>query len=378
MIFTNKVIDVFLFEIINTSLFLCFHSNNRNTTLSCFFFKMSLGWEDKEVHFDLSFSDMRLTAGEKIIDKLENIEDTKGNSGDRGKLIVTNLRILWHSTQTPRINLSVGYNCITAVNTKVVNSKLKGTTQALYIMTRSNGSRYEFIFTNLIPGSMRHFTSVTGVYKAYSTSKAYRELKLRGAVVHNKQLRILPLETVCNTLTGVWNLSSDQGSLGTFFVTNVRLVWFADMNEAFNISLPYLQIDSIRLRESKFGKALVIVCSGRSGGYILGFRIDPEEKLGMVFKELTSLFTVYASNPVYGIEYEWGCKEEDRPTEILPDDLEEIDEGKNEMSNALITYMANADHAKDRPVVYSKELGLAIESLKEGYTLQKLWEVVPS
>ncbi|KAK4872487.1 hypothetical protein RN001_014516 [Aquatica leii] len=339
---------------------------------------MGLGWEDKEVHFDLSFSDMRLTIGEKIIDRLDNIEDTKGNGGDRGKLIVTNLRILWHSIPTPRINLSIGYNCITTINTKIVNSKLRGTTQALFIMTMSSGSRYEFIFTNLVPGSMRHFTSVTGVHKAYSSSKAYRDLKLRGAVVQNKQLRILPLETVCNTLKGVWNLSSDQGSLGTFFITNVRLVWFADMNEGFNISLPYLQIDSIRIRDSKFGKALVIICTERSGGYILGFRIDPEDKLNVVFKELSALFTVYAANPIYGIEYEWSSKEEERPNDILTEDVDDVDEAKNELSNALITYMANAEHAKDRPVVYSSELGLAIESLKDGFTIQKLWEVVPS
>lgn len=70
----------------------------------------------------------------------------------------------------------------------------------------------------------------------------YRELKLRGSIVKNKQLQILPLEKILTTEHGVWNLSSDQGNLGTFIITNVRLVWFADMNEHFNISLPYLQI----------------------------------------------------------------------------------------------------------------------------------------
>ncbi|KAB0792501.1 hypothetical protein PPYR_14468 [Photinus pyralis] len=339
---------------------------------------MGLGWEDKEVHFDLSFSDMRLTIGEKVIDRLDNIEDTKGNGGDRGKLIITNLRILWHSVSNPRINLSIGYNSITTLNTKIVNSKLRGTTQALYLMTVCHGSRYEFIFTNLVPGSMRHFTSVTGVHKAYTTSKAYRELKLRGAVVHNKRLRILPLEQVCNVLHGVWNLSSDQGSLGTFYITNVRLVWFADMNEAFNISLPYLQINSIRIRDSKFGRALVITCNQTSGGYILGFRIDPEDQLNLIFKELSSLFTVYASNPIYGIEYEWSSKEDEKENAILTEDVEEVDDPRNEISNVLITYSANGDTGKDRPIVYSNELGLAIESLKEGYTIQKLWEVVPS
>lgn len=44
--------------------------------------------------------------GELLIDKLDMIEDTKGNAGDQGRLLVSNLRILWHSLSLPRINLS--------------------------------------------------------------------------------------------------------------------------------------------------------------------------------------------------------------------------------------------------------------------------------
>lgn len=50
---------------------------------------------------------MRLKLGEKVIDRLENIEDTKGNAGDRGRLIITNIRILWHSVISPRVNLCI-------------------------------------------------------------------------------------------------------------------------------------------------------------------------------------------------------------------------------------------------------------------------------
>lgn len=82
-------------------------------------------------------------------------------------------------------------------------------------------------------------------FRAYVTSKFYRELRLRAGVVYNKKLKILPLEQVISNTHGVWNLSSDQGSLGTFIVTNIRIVWFADINEGFNISLPYLQIQSV-------------------------------------------------------------------------------------------------------------------------------------
>lgn len=71
-------------------------------------------------------------------------------------------------------------------------------------------------------------------------------------------------------VNGVWNLSSEQGNLGTFFVTNVRLVWHADLVETFNVSIPYMQIVSVRVRGSKFGQALVVETHASSGGYVLG------------------------------------------------------------------------------------------------------------
>ena len=40
-------------------------------------------------------------------------------------------------------------------------------------------------------------------------------------------------------------LLSDQGNLGTMIVTNVRIVWFANLNDLFNISIPYIQIASV-------------------------------------------------------------------------------------------------------------------------------------
>lgn len=43
--------------------------------------------------------------GEKVIDRLEFIEDTKGNSGDKGVLVITNLRTIWHSITLARVSL---------------------------------------------------------------------------------------------------------------------------------------------------------------------------------------------------------------------------------------------------------------------------------
>ena len=48
------------------------------------------------------------------------------------------------------------------------------------------------------------------------------------------------------------------------------------------MSIPYLQIKAIKVRDSKFGHALVVETTPRSGGYVLGFRVDPYEKLRFV------------------------------------------------------------------------------------------------
>ena len=42
----------------------------------------------------------------------------------------------------------------------------------------------------------------------------------------------------------------------------------------------------------------------QTSGYILGFKVDPEEKLKEMTKEILSLMKVYGSCPIFGIESE--------------------------------------------------------------------------
>ncbi|KAI5745588.1 hypothetical protein M8J76_012478 [Diaphorina citri] len=314
-------------------------------------------WEDREVRFDLSLVQMKTRPGEKIIDKLDFIEDTKGNAGDKGRLVITSLRLMWNSLSVLRINLSIGLACIQQVSTKVINSRLRGTAEALHILTKSSQSRFEFIFTNLVPG----------------------------AIVRRKELKMLPREHIYSQYQGVWNLSSDQGNLGVFMATNIRVVWYADMNESFNISLPYIQIASIRLRESKFGLALVIESYEQSGGYVLGFRIDPQETMQTVCKELQSYHRIHTTTPEYGVDYvvsDVAILAEEAP--VVQEDIAELEEDDNmlDLSNTLTLY--SADHmgggtaSANRTLVFSPELGLCVEQPKPGFTMARLWEVIPS
>ncbi|NXC66461.1 BBS5 protein, partial [Anhinga anhinga] len=307
---------------------------------------------------------MKMRSGEVLIDCLESVEDTKGNNGDRGRLLVTNLRIIWRSLSLPRVNLCKYHLLLKNCKFYVSFVKLRGQTEALYILTKCNNTRFEFIFTNVVPGSPRLFTSVIAVHRAYETSKMYRDLKLRSALIQNKQLRLLPQEQIYDKINGVWNLSSDQGNLGTFFISNVRIVWHANMNDSFNVSIPYLQIVSIKMKLHKFKSSVKTPSSPKSsGGYVLGFKIDPVEKLQEAVKEINSLHRVYSANPIFGVDYEMEEKPqplEDLTVEQVQDDVE----------------IESDEHTDAFVPVFSEELGLAIEKLKDGFTLQGLWEVM--
>ncbi len=51
-----------------------------------------------------------------------------------------------------------------------------------------------------------------------------------------------PASQVFTRMDGVWNLSSDQGNLGVLITTSLRMVWFAQLAENFNVSVPYSQM----------------------------------------------------------------------------------------------------------------------------------------
>eukprot|EP01105_Mastigella_eilhardi_P018150 TRINITY_DN4199_c0_g1_i2.p1 TRINITY_DN4199_c0_g1~~TRINITY_DN4199_c0_g1_i2.p1 ORF type:complete len:359 (+),score=106.99 TRINITY_DN4199_c0_g1_i2:150-1079(+) len=308
-----------------------------------------------------------------MVDSIDSVEDTKGNNGEQGCLCITNLRIIWSATKYPKTNLSIGYNCIINITVRVANSRIRGTTQALYVLTKFNNTRFEFVFSNLVPNSPRLFTTVQAVHHAYETSRLYRDLKLRGAVVHERQLILLPDEQLfSDRVDNVWNLSSDQGNLGTFFITNVRLVWFANLAENFNVSIPYLQMKSIRVRESKFGLALVIETMAQSGGYILGFRVDPPEKLRSTATEIQRIHQIYSQDPIFGVSLPQKGVPLALQLSKQPDDSENLQE---EESDAFALYYADINKNRDRVPVYSAELGLAIESLQPGMTIKGLWHV---
>ena len=71
------------------------------------------------------------------------------------------------------------------------------------MLTKFHNSKFEFIFTNFVQDSPRLFATIQTVFRAYDTSRMYRDLKLRGAVISDKELKLLPLEQVYSQVDSV-------------------------------------------------------------------------------------------------------------------------------------------------------------------------------
>jgi Bardet-Biedl syndrome 5 protein len=357
-------------------------------------------------------SELQCGPGEYIIDKINSVEDTKGNNGTRGVLEITNLRVIWYSHRSFRVNLSVGYSCIQTITIRSAPSLLRQKAQALYLMTKHDGMRYEFIFTSLVQGSPRLFTTIQAVFRAYETSKLYRDLKLRGAIVKDSKLKTLPDEEVFNRLDGVMNLSSDQGNLGVLYLTNVRAVSAWGRRErggsdglfagVARVSGGELQcVDSVdpaaersHAREPVRGRS-----RGGDGPQVRG--IHPRLQVGSprpvsdgpyvllcavdewwcsrdaAVKEMQALWQVYRKDPLLGVKHvveDAPGSVEVRTVERRSDDVEIEDTA--ETSDTMAAYMADAAKIADREPVLDPDLGLAVESMPSGYDASKLWASV--
>lgn len=49
---------------------------------------------------------MQMAPGETALERVEQVEDSKANSGECGCLLFTNMRLIWYSSKTTKLNLS--------------------------------------------------------------------------------------------------------------------------------------------------------------------------------------------------------------------------------------------------------------------------------
>ena len=120
---------------------------------------------------------------------------------------------------------------------------------------------------------------------------------------------------------------------------------------------------------------------------MLGFRVDPPEALDQAFKEIKSLYSIYSQEPIFGVT----CTMDERPAdneeqqqkvERQMDDVEivETDERALDVVSAYYADDGSGSGGVDgaqgagRDVVFNAELGLAVERLKNGVTVEQLFQ----
>lgn len=334
-------------------------------------------WQNREIRFDISFELLGMRRGEYVVDEIARVEDIKGNAGDSGYLVISNLRLVWFADRTPKINLSIGFDCITKLETRPAASQLRGSSTALYLKTRFKDTSYEFIFTSVETESTRIFSSFNTTLRSFDSTKLYRDYKIRGAIIRERELIFLPQERVANKYHAVWNMSHDQGSLGTMYVTNIRVVWYCNTAESFNVSLPYIQIKAVKKKSvPAYGEVLCFETTAFTGNCVLMFRSDG--KTTEIHSELNRLLRIYLENPVLGVEVSRSAVQpsvEEVTVKREFEDIEFQDPEISTQSNAYVAYLLSAEGI-DRELVYSQELGLAIERLPESISIEQLWKVI--
>lgn len=152
---------------------------------------------------------------------------------------------------------------------------------------------------------------------------------------------------------------------------------------------------------------MVIESNESSGGYVLGFRVDPVEKLNIVFEELNNLYQIHALNPEFGV-----CQilnllgisiyQQSENAILFADQLsfanlensnranahsmgtyqEVIDSNESAQGKSsfdpVLAYLAEGECSELRPHqwTYDSSIGISIEKIKDGFTIESLWEVV--
>lgn len=209
-------------------------------------------WQDREVHFDERPKRIGCRAGEFEIATYKGVEDAQGNQGDFGTLVITTLRLVWISSKTEKLNLSIGWDTLTTISYTSITSKMTGPIEKLKV--RASFGAYSFEFNFMVPliGSLLPSPSeqIAHIHSTYNATRIYRDLKVRSDIVSAGELELLEWEYIHKRVVKVANLSSDEGAIGFLYITNIRTAWFANSNELYNVSLPHIQLMSRRNQQN--------------------------------------------------------------------------------------------------------------------------------
>ncbi|XP_047103615.1 Bardet-Biedl syndrome 5 protein homolog [Schistocerca piceifrons] len=213
---------------------------------------------DKYVRNNLT-SGFALSFGESIRRSHKGIEVMDKFPGDLGTLLTTNFRVFWYSDTHAGRNISIGFEKVIAVGRRKIYSGEPDETQVLCLLTYDSPFHREYVFKNCNNlYDLDHIKVLLDIFRAYTSTRSYREVLNNCDLIEDGQLKVLPSEEIFACVDGVWNLNYVERPLGTFMLTNIRAVWFAYENETNNLSVPFLCVEKVNCVPTEYGEAFVV------------------------------------------------------------------------------------------------------------------------
>ena len=108
-----------------------------------------------------------------------------------------------------------------------------------------------------------------------------------------------------------------------------------------------------------------MIFSPSSSKYTLGFRIDPEEKLRSIGKEIIQLLKAHSSQPELGVFEEVATK-----SDIPISFDEDVAVEKTKIDSSLLYALENSTPSEP---VLDTSCGLLVEKMPPGVDLKSLW-----
>ena len=353
-------------------------------------------WQDRQVLFNVSKSEFIFGKGEETYKTMSNIEDLKAN--EVGTFIFTNLRLIWYNNKNPKINQSIGYDCIENLEKKSSDSMMTGQSNILSINCKVDKNRYELEYRHLSENNHDPYINLTNILKLYEEGRIYREMKQNYEDIINKENKILVLlknEKMMDTFKNISIILNNENdttnnklnNTGTLYVTNIRIIWINDKNNNFNISVPWIQISSAKGENNpSFGISLKIKLNRLYNNFTILFYSRYDKIDEQFCEDFIKKMTKNLQDPILAISLLR------KGNEIIPDKLkekikkiadivykeEEISES-NEDEQAGIVYLINEGRNKQsniNDIEFSKELGIACQKLPENVTINDLWKII--
>lgn len=350
-------------------------------------------WQDRSVIFDAKKNELNLSKGEESYESMSMIENVKGD-GEIGSFLFTNLRLIWYNNKNPKINLSIGYDCISEINNVYTDTKLTGQSDVLVMKCRTEKSIHELIFRNISENKQNLYNSISNILKLYEAGRFYRDLKLNNNLknANSEDFEKLLDENILLEKHGIALISENDNkkNFGTLYKTNIRLIWINDKFPNYNISFPWIQILEIKEEQNRqYGFCFRVNAKRFYNGCSFIFTGDISNEL---INGLNDCLNKSNENPVLSVnvqEYLKGPKKTDggKKVDKLKDKFNKIVdkvfgnekevEDKGYTQSGVI-YLINETRNKNctiNDIVFNVDLGIAAEKLPEGIKIEDLWKI---